>query len=270
MGVRARRNTVVCLLLLLVGQNAFGGRDTFSAEPLYTYSVVAVFNHDSQAFTQGLFFDQGMLYEGTGLFGHSSLRRTTLNGEVLQRRLLPNHFFGEGITLFQNRIIQLTWRSRTGLIWDRDTLALVGSFTYPTEGWGVTTDGRHIIMSDGSSSLFFLDPSSFQLIKKLQVYGNTGPVTRLNELEFIYDEIWANIWKDNRIVRINPETGKITGWLDMSELADPFVRVNKENVLNGIAYDKEKDRIFVTGKRWPQLFQIEVSKTIPRFSSEGD
>ena len=229
-----------------------------SFAPVYGVKVIASFAHDREAFTQGFLYEKGMLYEGTGQYGHSSLRRMTLDGGNFEIRKLPKIFFGEGVTVFENRVIQLTWKARVGLIWDKDSLVLIGTFTYPTEGWGLTHDGRFLIMSDGSANLTFLDPTTFQAQRRVSVTDAHGPVTRLNELEYIKGEIWANVWMDSRIARINPENGKVTGWIDLSELVATTAPDSVDSVLNGIAYDQDNDRIFVTGKRWPKIFEIEI------------
>ncbi|MCB2183429.1 MAG: glutaminyl-peptide cyclotransferase [Desulfobulbaceae bacterium] len=228
----------------------------------YDYEVISSKPHDQGAFTQGLCFADGVLYEGTGLYGFSSLRRMKLTGEDLQIRLLPKHFFGEGITVFKDTIIQLTWKSKVGLVWDKKKLELIRLFSYPGEGWGITHDGRHLIMSDGSSMLFFLDPDRFELEKKILVTENDIPLTRLNELEYIHNEVWANIWQENRIVRIDPGTGKVTGWIDLEKLVAEAAPDGNDNVLNGIAYDADHERIYVTGKRWSRLFEIRIKDVL--------
>ncbi|MBI5558007.1 MAG: glutaminyl-peptide cyclotransferase [Deltaproteobacteria bacterium] len=242
--------------LALAGDTSAGD----SAVPVYGYEVVAEYDHDPQAFTQGLCFDQGMLYEGTGLYGQSSLRRMTLDGKNLELRTLPGYLFGEGVTIFDDRVIQLTWKEHTGMVWDRRNLRFKHSFSYNGEGWGLTHDGRHLIMSDGSAELAFLDPTSFALRKKIMVLDHDMPVLKLNELEYIKGEIWANIWKESRIALINHESGRVTGWLDLSALvARAAAPGDVDSVLNGIAYDKELGRIFVTGKRWNRIYEIRIA-----------
>ncbi|MCK9296580.1 MAG: glutaminyl-peptide cyclotransferase [Desulfobulbaceae bacterium] len=230
------------------------------AVPVYGYEIVASYDHDPQAFTQGFCFDQGRLYEGTGLYGHSTLRRMTIDGRDLEVRALPAHLFGEGVTVFGERIIQLTWQSRTGMVWDRESLRFIRSFPYATEGWGITHDGHSLIMSDGSATLAFLDPESFTRQKTIMVTEGGQPVTRLNELEYIKGEIWANIWKEGRIARINPANGQVTGWVDLRGLALQYAPGDEDSVLNGIAYDRDNDRIYVTGKRWSRILAIRVMK----------
>jgi len=227
--------------------------------PSYTYEIVNVFPHDPAAFTQGLLFDEGILYEGTGLYGRSTLRRVTLeSGEVQRLTALPESFFGEGITIVGERIYQLTWREQTGFIYNKETFEVVQQFTYPTEGWGLTFDGERLIMSDGSARLYFLDPETLTEIGTVDVTDTTGPVTQLNELEYIHGEVFANIWQTDRIARIDPATGKVVGWLDLTGLLGPADRTTATDVLNGIAYLPEGDRLFVTGKLWPKLFEIRL------------
>jgi glutamine cyclotransferase len=212
--------------------------------------------HDPQAFTQGLAFAAGTLYESTGLYGHSELRRVDLaTGAVLQRRALPPHLFGEGLTAWRGGLVQLTWRSGEGLVYDRTTFGLLRAFRYPTEGWGITGDGRRLIMSDGTSTLRLLDPESLKTTGEISARDGSAAVTYLNELEYVKGEIYANVWPTDRIARISPESGKVTGWMDLQGLLSPEDRRRAE-VLNGIAYDPESDRLFVTGKRWPKLFEI--------------
>lgn len=225
---------------------------------VYGYEVIQAYPHDAESFTQGLAFVGGLLYEGTGLYGRSSLRRGGLNGEGQTVRLLPAHLFGEGLTVLGERIFQLTWKSGLGIIWDKKSLKMIGSFFYPNEGWGMTHDNTWLIVSDGSAVLYFLDPATFKLDRRLTITDCGKPVNRLNELEFIKGEIWANVWKDNRIVRINPDSGQVTGWIDLAGLVATVAPREQDSVLNGIAYDSVNDRIFVTGKRWNQLFEIRV------------
>jgi len=228
--------------------------------PVYGYKVVRTYPHDKQAFTQGLFVEDGFLYEGTGLSGQSTLRKVKLEtGEILKVHKLPQEFFGEGITPFGNKIIQLTWKSHTGFVYDKDSFRLLGTFHYPTEGWGITYDGRQLIMSDGTANLYFLSPETFHEIRRIEVRGDKGPVVRLNELEYIRGEIFANIWLTDRIARINPHTGRVTGWIDLKGLS-PFKNNEKTTkALNGIAYDARNDRLFVTGKLWQSIYEIKVA-----------
>jgi glutamine cyclotransferase len=230
-------------------------------EPVqYTYNIVNMYPHDETAFTQGLVFKDGILYEGTGLYGHSTLRSVDLEtGTVTQIHDLPDQFFGEGITIFGDKIIQLTWKSGRGLVYDKSSFELLQEFEYPTEGWGITHNGSMLIMSDGTATLYFLDPETFQTISQIEVYDK-DPVTLLNELEYINGSVYANIWKEDKIAIINPQMGKVTGWIDLTSIRD-FVNQEKIDVLNGIAFDKERDRLFVTGKWWSKLFEIELTTT---------
>lgn len=230
--------------------------------PVYGYRVIKTFPHDPKAFTQGLvYYKDNILYEGTGMWGESSLRKVDLlTGNVLQIHRLPNEIFGEGITLWNDTIIQLTWQHRKGFVYDRETFTLLKEFYYPTEGWGITHDGRRLIMSDGSATLFFWDPETFQEIGRIEVRDDKGPVVRLNELEYINGLIYANVWLTDRIAIIQPETGRVVGWVDLTGLLKPEDRHARVDVLNGIAYDAQGDRLFVTGKYWPKLFQIQITK----------
>ena len=228
--------------------------------PVYSYNIVNTYPHDPDAFTQGLVFEDGVLYEGTGLHGQSSLRRVELEtGDILQIRELSDEFFGEGITIYGNRIIQLTWQSHIGFVYDKNSFELLQEFNYSTEGWGITHDGTRLIMSGGTSTLHFLDPQTFEEIGQVEVFDNDGPVTRLNELEYVQGEIYANVWQTDRIARIAPETGRVVGWIELGGLLTAEDCSQPVDVLNGIAYDADNGRLFVTGKLWPKLFEIELS-----------
>jgi len=234
---------------------------TFSVISVYTYQVINTYPHDQSAFTEGLVFEDGVLYEGTGLYEFSNLRRVELEtGKVLQIRELPKQYFGEGIAIYKNKIIQLTWKSNLGLVYDKYNFKLLQEFNYPTEGWGITCDGKYLLMSDGTSTLHFLDPETFEEISQIEVYENDIPVTKINELEYVQGEIFANIWLTERIARINPLTGQVTGWIDLKGILSPEDRSEKVDVLNGIAYDAKNNRLLVTGKFWPKLFEIELIK----------
>lgn len=226
--------------------------------PLYTWRIVRVFPHDPDAFTQGLVVEGDVLYESTGLRGRSTLRRVDLEtGQVLQSVALPARYFGEGITLFRERIYQLTWQSHIGFVYDREQMRPLSDFEYPTEGWGLTHDGERLIMSDGTATLYFLDPDTLEQVGQVSVFDDTGPVVYLNELEYVQGEVWANVWQTDRIARIDPNTGQVVGWIDLAGLLSPEER-RSADVLNGIAYDAVHDRLFVTGKWWPKLFEIEL------------
>jgi glutaminyl-peptide cyclotransferase len=224
---------------------------------LFKVRIVKRYPHDPRAFTQGLIFANGFLYESTGLNGLSSLRQVELEtGRVLKKYDLPARYFGEGLTLWKGSLVQLTWRSGKGFVYDPGSFALQREFSYAGEGWGLTHDGKNLIMSNGTEELIFLDPATMVRNHSLRVLDRGMPVHRLNELEYIKDEIFANIWQEDFIAIISPKTGEVTGWLDMSALREELPP--GAEVLNGIAFDPEKDRIFVTGKLWPFLFEIEV------------
>jgi glutamine cyclotransferase len=230
--------------------------------PIYGYQIVKTYAHDPNAFTEGLFFHKGLLYESTGLEGQSDIRKVRLEtGEVLQKRALPPQYFGEGIIAWKDRLIELTWQSHVGFVYDLETFTPKARFTYPGEGWALTTDGRRIIMSDGTAELRFLDPDSLKETGRLKVTDRGRPVNNLNELEWVKGEIYANIWQADRIARIDPASGRVLGWIDLSGLLNPaLATVRRPDVLNGIAYDAARDRLFVTGKFWPLLYEIKLVK----------
>ena len=221
-------------------------------------NVVASYPHDPSAYTQGLTIYDGEMYEGTGQYGRSTLRRVELSTGVVERRkaLRPEHF-GEGIAVLNDELYQLTWKSGLAFVYDLESFALLRTFQIDGEGWGLTHDGERLILSDGSSELSFIDPASFEVIGRLSVRDAGQPVDQLNELEYIRGEIWANIWFDDRIVRISPDTGEVLGWIDLAGLY-PRAQRGYEDVLNGIAFDPESERLFVTGKNWPRLYEIEL------------
>jgi glutamine cyclotransferase len=225
----------------------------------FSYEIVRTYPHDPAAFTQGLAFDEGVLYEGTGLHGQSSLRVVELGtGDVVAMNSLHPRLFGEGVTVLGDKIIQLTWKSRLGLVYDKNSLDLQRTFRYPTEGWGLTHDGERLILSDGTATLYFLNPGNYTEVGRIEVRDENGPVTQLNELEYVKGEILANVWKSTRIARISPKTGRVTGWIELAGLSG-LVKANEQAVLNGIAYDAQGDRLFVTGKFWPTLFEIRLA-----------
>ncbi len=224
-----------------------------------TYRVIHTYPHDSQAFTQGLIYTEGHLYESTGLKGQSSLRMDDLDsGQVLQQRTVPPQFFAEGLTDWGNTLVQLTWQAHTGFVYDRTTFKLLRSFHYDGEGWGLTQDGKRLILSDGTSSLRFLNPETFAVERTLPVRDHGKPVDQLNELEYVHGEIYANVWMSNRIARISPVTGNVLGWIDLTGILPVIEQSSPDAVLNGIAYDAAHDRLFVTGKLWPKLFEIRT------------
>ena len=224
------------------------------------YQIVHVYPHDSQAFTQGLIFVDGHLYESTGLNGRSSLRMEDLStGQVLQHYDLPAQYFGEGLTEWGSTLVQLTWTSHTGFVYDRFSFTLLRTFHYAGEGWGLTHDDKQLIMSDGTPYIRFLNPKSFREARRIRVLDEAGhPVQNLNELEYIHGEIYANVWETDRIARISPRTGRVLGWIDLSGIIDRGELGSSDAVLNGIAYDSTGARLFVTGKLWPKLFEIKV------------
>ena len=227
--------------------------------PVQTVEVKATFPHDPQAFTQGLFFADGQLYESTGLVGQSTIRRVNLaDGKVLQLTAIPAGQFGEGSTAWGPEIVSITWQDGVGHRWDRKTLRRIGGFRYAGEGWGLTHDGRNLILSDGTPTLRFLDPKSFAEQRRVQVIANGRPVSQLNELEFVGGEVWANVWQTPLIARIDPASGAVKGWVDLTALERLSGRRGIDDVANGIAYEPRSKRLFVTGKRWPKLFEIRL------------
>ena len=231
--------------------------------PIETFQTVHVYPHDPNAFTQGLVYVDDRLYESTGRNGESSVRRVEVeSGRVLQKYDLPLQYFGEGLTDWGSSLVQLTWTSGKAFVYDRASFKLLRTFGYQGEGWGLTHDEKSLILSDGTSTLRFLEPDTFRVTRRLDVVDEHGlPVENLNELEFISGEIFANIWHQDRIARISPRTGRVLGWVDMSGLRDQAGASEPEAVLNGIAYDTKTGRIFVTGKLWPRLFEIKI---VPR------
>lgn len=221
--------------------------------------MVKTYPHDTGAFTQGLVYRDGILYEGTGLNGESTIRKVRLEtGEVIERKNVPSEYFGEGIAVLGNKLYQLTWQSKIGFVYDKTTFQMLKSFTYDTEGWGLTHDGKRLIMSDGSDVLRFLDPESLAETGRVSVHDGNNPVGQLNELEYIKGEVWANVYTTNKIVRIDPASGNVTGWILLNGLLTPEDRTQRVDVLNGIAFDEKSGRIFVTGKWWPKLFEIRL------------
>lgn len=239
---------IACILVPAAAQTPHDG-----------YQVVHVYPHDRNAFTQGLEFRAGFLYEGTGQYGHSDLRRVKLEtGQVVQQIRLPAEYFGEGITVINQQIIELTWRAQTGFVYEQNSFRRLRSFSYPGEGWGLANDGAQIYMSDGTPQIRVWDPVTLQEKRRFTVRDGAAPVTYLNELEWVRGELYANVWQTDRIVRISPTDGKVLGWVDLSGLLDAADRTEQVDVLNGIAYDVLGDRLFVTGKLWPKLFEIKI------------
>jgi glutamine cyclotransferase len=248
---------------------------TPEAIPVYGYEIVNTFPHDRYAFTEGLVFTEGILIEGTGLFGKSSVRRVNLDtGEVITMQNLSDEYFGEGITVSGEKIVQLTENTRVGFLYGLETLEPEGRFSYPTTGWGITSDGRFLIMSDGSAMLYFLDPRTFSRIKQIEVHAGGVPVRFLNELECVGSEIYANVWPTARIAIVSPQTGEVLGWIDLEGILSPAEceGIGYSEIVNwdgnpstswacpnGIAYDPAGDRLFVTGKLWPSLYEIRLT-----------
>jgi glutamine cyclotransferase len=229
------------------------------APPVFTYTVVHTYPHDSGAYTQGLVYLDGGLYEGTGLNGQSSLRRVDLEtGEVLQQHDLAPEYFGEGVAVLGDRIFQLTWQSQLGFVYDRESFAPLRTFEYSTEGWGLTHDGSRLIMSDGTATLYFRDPETLAETGRVEIRDGETPIVRLNELEYVDGQVYANVWLTDRIARIDPQTGRVTAWIDLSGLRPAETLAQNGAVLNGIAYEAASDRLFVTGKLWPSLFEIDL------------
>jgi glutamine cyclotransferase len=252
--------------VLIAGTVALGaqGKQTvppgISKAPQQTFTVVRSYPHDPKAFTQGLEFFGGVLYESTGLIGRSSVRKLDLEtGKVIQEVPLQRDYFGEGMTITAGKLFQLTWRDRTGFVYDANTLKFIRNFAYFGEGWGLTHEPGALIMSDGTSTLRFLELTRFQERRRVKVTDGGVPIERLNELEWVRGEVWANVWETDYIVRISPKDGRVLGWINLKGLmGGPAAKLSPEAVLNGIAYDAQKGRIFVTGKLWPRLFEIQV------------
>lgn len=226
--------------------------------PTYGYSIVRTYPHDPKAFTQGLQYADGVLYEGTGEHGKSSIRKVKLEtGAVLKKQDLAAEHFGEGITVFANELFQLTWQTHAAFVYDKNTFVEKKRFSYPGEGWGLTSDGTNLIMSDGSDQLRIIDPVTFTERRRILVTAAGVPIRQLNELEYVKGEVFANVWMTDYVARIAPDTGRVTGYVDLRGLLTPAERA-KTDVLNGIAYDSAGDRLFVTGKWWPKLFEIRL------------
>ena len=225
----------------------------------YTYEVIAMWPHDRAAFTQGLLWRNGSFLESTGLNGQSTLREVEpKTGRVLKQISVPSQFFAEGLAVIGDRAYQLTWQNHKGFVYDADTFRQLGEFAYEGEGWGLTTDGRSLILSDGTNRIRFLDPATFKVARTIDVVREGKPITQLNELEWINGEIFSNVWQTDEVVRIDPATGRVRGAIDFSGLLAPQDRGPETDVLNGIAYDAANDRLFITGKRWPKIFEVRL------------
>jgi glutamine cyclotransferase len=257
--------TPVCLsrrlsasILPLLAVLAGCANDSVAAPAAERLTIIAEHPHDPEAYTQGLLFHEGIFYESTGLNGSSSVRKVEIEtGRVLEKRNLDNAYFGEGLAILDGRAYQLTWRNRVAFVWDVETLELLGSHPITSDGWGLTTDGSHLILSDGTHLLRFIDPATFEIVRTLQVTYDGRVVNQLNELEWVRGEIWANIYQQDRIARIDPTTGVITGWVSTEGLLSWLERRAGAEVANGIAYDSIGDRLWLTGKLWPKVFQVQ-------------
>jgi len=239
-------------------------RDAVPVFTNYSYNIVNTFPHDPDAFCQGLLYHDGYLYEGTGLNGESGIRKVDLEtGDVLQQADLDKEYFGEGITIFGDKLYQLSWKAGKGFVYDLDTFDLLQEWEYDTEGWGLTQDGEGLLMSDGTDHIYFLNPDTLEITHSINVTLNGSKVSNINELEYVQGSIYANIWKEDRILMISPQTGEVTGEIDLIGLLRGDEVTGDENVLNGIAYDETGDRLFVTGKLWPHIYEIDMVQTYP-------
>lgn len=255
---------IAILALAACGQAAAPGppaeRATEVRTPVFGYRVVQAYPHDRRAFTQGLFYLDGDLYESTGHVGQSTIRRVNIeDGRVVRSTDIPAHLFGEGIVNWGDQIVSITWQDGVGYRWDRATLRRESEWRYPGEGWGLTQNGREIIMSDGTAQLRFLDPETLAERRRVTVTDNGAPVPQLNELEWVNGEVFANVWMTPMIARIDPGSGRVTGWIDLTALVRETAGPSRDSVLNGIAYDPAGDRLFVTGKYWPRLYEIDLA-----------
>lgn len=259
--MRPFRSIGIAVLLLLTGCafNSIDSVETESAVAPLSYRILAEYPHDSTAFTQGLVFESGSFYESTGMWGKSDLRKVNIaSGEILRQRSLEKSLFGEGLALIGDRLIQLTWKSGRGFVYDKNSFELIEEFSYSGEGWGITYDGTDLIMSDGTAEIRFLDPGTFAERRRITVTANGIPQADLNELEFVSGSIFANVWKTDSILRIDPRTGKVTGILDLTGLYPLAKRNPQADVLNGIAYDAADDIVYVTGKYWDKVFALRL------------
>jgi glutamine cyclotransferase len=253
---------LVCLILLMFSLSvaiiSCPSSRTSDRSVYYTCKIVATYPHDSQAFTQGLIFEDGVLYESTGLYEKSTLRKVELSaGRILQMHKLADEFFAEGIAICGNRIVQLTYKSGVGFVYNRDTFEVLNTFNYPGEGWGLTYDGEHLVLSDGTATLRLLDPETYEQVSSIEVRDGTRLIEGLNELEYVKGHIYANLWPTERIVIVDPKTGQVSGWVNLQEILK-LVSNSQAEVPNGIAYDAAGDRLFVTGKYWPELFEMRL------------
>lgn len=254
-----KRSVVLFVVVLALLSCTGCGTRTQAPVPVFDYRVVREFPHSRDSFTEGLLLDGGFFYEGTGLYGQSKLLKIEpASGQALSSIELGPEYFGEGVTILSEEVFQLTWRNNVGFVYDRESFGLKRTFTYPTEGWGLTNDGESLIMSDGSAVLRFLDPETMEEKRSVSVWDDTGPINNLNELEYVDGVIYANIWKQDHIARISPEEGRVTAWIDLGGLNPYSGREAAEFVLNGIAWDPAGEHLIVTGKCWPSLYEIEL------------
>ncbi len=260
MALRDCRPLAIVLLVASLCSSLIVASSRSRPKPVeYTFKILRTFPHDPNAFTQGLAYRDGFLYEGTGLNGRSSLRKVRLEtGEVVQKLDISPEFFGEGIALLKDKIVQLTWQSHTGFVYDLNDFHLLRRFSYPGEGWGLAADGHEIFMSDGTPEIRVLNYETLAEKKRFTVHDGAEQIKELNELECVEGELFANVWQTNRIARISPQTGEVLGWIDLSGLLSPVYRLPSGAVLNGIAYDADRKRLFVTGKLWPNVFEIKL------------
>jgi glutaminyl-peptide cyclotransferase len=252
---------LLALLALCLASSAYA-----QSIPVYGYKVLHTYPHDTGAYTEGFFYLDGYFYEGTGTVGQSSVRKVDIKtGEVVQQIHLPPPDYGEGIVAWKHKLLELTWQSQHGFIYDLDTFKKLGEFDYPGEGWALTEDGHHILMSDGTATIRVLDPDTLKQVGQIDVTADGAPLVNINELEWVKGQIYANVWLTNRIARIDPTTGKVVGWIDLTGLGPkPDETMDPSNdVLNGIAYDAKHDRLFVTGKRWPLIYEIRLTPPSP-------
>jgi glutamine cyclotransferase len=257
-----KKHIIATLLLIIVtviaSFIAINQWQTATTNPptLYKFEILNTYPHDTTAFTQGLVYNNGSFFESTGGYGTSTLRKVDLEtGQVTKEFKLTDQFFGEGLTQINNELLQLTWQENTGFIYEKNTFDPIGNFSYATEGWGLTYDGSNLIMSDGTSNLYFLNPTTYQEVRQINVLDGNNSITYINELEYVNGDIYANIWLTEKIAIINPQNGQIKGWINMTGLYQPQ---GSNDVLNGIAYDQQSNRLFVTGKNWPNIYEIKI------------